>query len=255
MSAPRKDRTMRARVIRRLGTQLERQYYPRLAMLAVLALGGLAGFLTSAWLLQAGVRSMPWRYGIGALIGYAVFLLGLRLWLTVHGRRRLELGDALDAGNLPTPSAEPEFVFGGSGGFSGGGAGGSLTSGGLSDSASAVEAASGAADAADALSGLEDGAVVVIPALIIGAIVVGLAGVVTVLLGAPGLLAELLLDGVIAGAAYRRLRLVPVQHWLEGAVRRTWKPMLALTLTLVAAGWVAQAVMPNAHSIGDLMQR
>ena len=76
----------------------------------------------------------------------------------------------------------------------------------------------------------------------------------TVVVGAPGLLAELLLDGVIAGAAYRRLRQVPLQHWLHGAVRRTWKPMLALTLTLVAAGLVAQWLRPAAHSIGDFLR-
>jgi hypothetical protein len=98
------------------------------------------------------------------------------------------------------------------------------------------------------------GAAVVIPVLIVGFIVVGLVGVVTVVVGAPGLLAELLLDGVIAGAAYRRLRQVPLQHWLHGAVRRTWKPMLALTLTLVAAGLVAQWLTPAADSIGDFLQ-
>jgi hypothetical protein len=78
-------------------------------------------------------------------------------------------------------------------------------------------------------------------------------GVVTVVVGAPGLLAELLLDGVIAGAAYRRLRQVPLQHWLHGVVRRTWKPVLALTLSLVAAGLAAQWLAPSADSIGDFL--
>jgi hypothetical protein len=113
---------------------------------------------------------------------------------------------------------------------------------------------SGAADAADAVSALDEGAAVVIPVLLVGFIVVGLVGVVTVLVGAPGLLAELLLDGVIAGAAYRRLRLVPLHHWLHGAVRRTWKPMLALTLSLVAAGLLAQWIKPAANSIGDFLR-
>jgi hypothetical protein len=209
---------------------------------------------------------MAWRYGLAALVGYGVFLLGLRLWLTLHGRGRPKLEDAVDALDLvPTPIADtgaasgvaPEFQFGGGGGFSGGGAGGSLDAAGISEAASAAEAvsgASGAADVADAVSALDEGVAVVIPVLIVGFIVVGLVGVVTVVVGAPGLLAELLLDGVIAGAAYRRLRQVPLQHWLHGAVRRTWKPMLALTLTLVAAGLVSQWLSPAADSIGDFLR-
>lgn len=235
-------------------------------MCAVLALGGLAGFLTSAGLLQIGLRSMAWRYGLVGLVGYGVFLVGLRLWLTLHGRRRPKLEDGVDALDLvPTPGADPsaasgdapEFQFGGGGGFSGGGSGGSLDAAGIGEVASPAEVVSGvsgAADAADAVSALDEGAAVVIPVLLVGFIVVGLVGVVTVLVGAPGLLAELLLDGVIAGAAYRRLRQVPLQHWLHGAVRRTWKPMLALTLSLVAAGLLAQWLTPAADSIGDLLQ-
>jgi hypothetical protein len=245
---------------------LERHHYPRLAMCAVLASGGLAGFLTSAVLLAAGLRSMAWRYGLAALVGYGIFLLGLRLWLSLHGRQRPKLEDAADALDLaPTPGAEPsaasegapEFQFGGGGGFSGGGAGGTFDSAGISDAAAAAEVASGASgtgDVADAVSALDEGAAIVIPVLIVSFVVVGLVGVVTVLVGAPGLLAELLLDGLIAGTAYRRLRQVPVQHWLHGAVRRTWKPMLALTLTLVIAGLVAQQLTPAADSIGDLLR-
>jgi hypothetical protein len=256
----------RERVIRRLRAHLERDHYPRLAMCAVLALGGLAGFLASAGLLEAGVRSMALRYGLGALIGYGVFLLGLRLWLMVHGRRRPDLGDALDALDLvPTPRADPavapepvpEFHFGGGGGFSGGGAGGPLESIGVSESAAAAETASEAtetADVVDAVSELDEAAAIVIPVFIVGFIVIGLIGVVTVLVGAPGMLAELLLDGVIAGAAYRRLQHVPVQHWLHGAVRRTWKSMLAVALALIVAGLVAQWLMPTADSIGDFLR-
>jgi len=256
----------RERVLRRLRAHLERHHYPRLAMCAVLALAGLAGFLTSAGLLQAGLRSMAWRYGLAALAGYGIFLLGLRLWLTLHGRGRPKLEDAVDALNvIPSPGADPSaasagetpFQFGGGGGFSGGGAGGSFDTAGIVEAGSStdvVSGASGAADAADAVSALDEGAVVVIPVLLVGFIVVGLVGVVTVLVGAPGLLAELLLDGVIAGAAYRRLRQVPLQHWLHGAVRRTWKPVLALTLCLVAAGLLAQWLRPAADSIGDFLR-
>jgi hypothetical protein len=256
---------IRERMLHRLRTYLERHHYPRLVMGAVLVLGGLAGFLTSAGLLEGGFRSMALRYGLAALVGYGVFLLGLRLWLTLHGRGRLNFQGVVDPldlvpgeGTGAASGAASEFQFGGGGEFSGGGAGGTLDAAGLSEAASASEvmsAASGAADVADAVSAFDEGAAVVIPVVVIGFIVVGLAGVVTVLAGAPGLFAELLLDGVIAGAAYRRLRQVTVQHWLEGALRRTWKPMVSLTITLVAAGLMAQWIAPAADSIGDLLGR
>jgi hypothetical protein len=256
-------RQTRERMLHRLRAYLERHHYPRSAMGAVLVLAGLVGFLTSAGLLEAGFRSMGLRYGLAALVGCGVFLLGLRVWLTLHGRGRLKFQDAVDALDLvPSPgdgsgaasAGAPEFQFGGGGEFSGGGAGGTLDAAGISEAASAADIASGGADVVDAVGVLDEGAAVVVPVLVAGFIVVGLAGVVTVLVGAPGLLAELLLDGVIAGAAYRRLRQVPVQHWLHGALRRTWKPMLALTITLVAAGLMAQWIAPGADSIGDFLR-
>jgi hypothetical protein len=66
----------RERVLRRLRAYLERHHYPRLAMGVVLALAGLAGFLTSAGLLQAGLRSMAWRYGSQRWPGMGSFSLG-----------------------------------------------------------------------------------------------------------------------------------------------------------------------------------
>lgn len=242
----------RERALRRVTAHLERHHYPRLAMLAILALAGAAGFLTSAGLLHTGVRSMGWRYGFAAVAGYLVFLLGLRLWLAFYGRRRSELDGSLDAPD-PAPG-ESGFQFGGGGGFRGGGAGGPLEGGDPVEAGGSLEAGSTAGDAVGALGSLDEGAPIVVPVLVVGALVVGLAGVVAVLMGAPGLLAELLLDGVIAGAAYRRLRYVPVQHWLTGAVRRTWKPMLALAVCLVAAGLVAQWLVPAAGSIGDVFR-
>ncbi len=237
---PPQGQQARHRVLGRLRARLERDHYPRLALCAVLALGGLAGFLTSAGLLAAGLRAMAWRYGLAAVVGYGAFLGGLRLWLALHGRRRPGLEDTVDASDLlsgpragpgAASEADAESRVGGGGGFTGGGA-----------------------DVADAATALDEGATVVIPVVVVACIVVGLVGVVTVVIGAPALLAELLLDGVIAGAAYRRLRRVPVRHWLHGAVRRTWKPMLALGASLVLAGLVAQWLTPTADSIGDFLR-
>ena len=83
-----KQHPARERVLRRLRVYLEQRHYPRLTLAAILALGGATGFLASAGLLALGLHSMAWRYGLAALLGYAVFLLGLRLWLSLIDRQR-----------------------------------------------------------------------------------------------------------------------------------------------------------------------
>ena len=65
---------------------------------------------------------------------------------------------------------------------------------------------------------------------------VGIVGTVTVVINAPTFFAELLLDAVVAGAAYRRLREVPRSGWVLGAIGRTWLPMFAILVTTMAVG-------------------
>jgi hypothetical protein len=255
----------RQRAIAYARAHLEQTTHPRLVLSLIVTAAALIGFFTSFALLELGVRTMAWRYGVAAIVGYAAFLAGLRLWLSRQGRQGPELSNGLDVlidlGPLPIDVLPPEvplppFHFGGGGGFSGGGAGGGLggpvSPGDLAaaaDVSPAGDAVAGAA--ADAASGTDEGLVLLIPILFIATIVVGLVGVVMVLVGAPSLLAELLVDGVIAGVAYRRLKRVPVRHWVHGAVRRTWKPMLALAIMLVATALIAQSLVPAADSIGD----
>lgn len=88
--------------------------------------------------------------------------------------------------------------------------------------------------------------------LIAGAI--GFLGTVGIVVNAPAFLAELLLDGVIAGAAYRRLRHVARKNWLHGAIRRTLGPMIALLVGLLLVAVVAQSLQPGITSLGDLFR-
>jgi hypothetical protein len=257
----------RERAIAYARAHLEHTTHPRLVLSLIVTAAALIGFFTSFSLLELGFRSMAWRYGVAAVVGYAAFLVCLRLWLTRQGRPGPDLSDGLDAlsglGPVPIPgqpaeAALPPFHFGGGGGFSGAGAGGGLggpvSPGDMAVAADVGPAGKAVAGVADAASGMDEGAVILVPILFITTIVVGLVGVVMVLVRAPSLLAELLVDGVIAGVAYRRLKDVPVRHWVHGVVRRTWKPMLALALTLVVTGLVAQYLVPAADSIGDFFR-
>jgi phosphotransferase system glucose/maltose/N-acetylglucosamine-specific IIC component len=208
---------------------------------------------------------MAWRYGAAAVVGYAVFLVSLRVWLAFQGRQTGRAAHALDfLDGIPTGSGGggsatvPEVQFGGGGGFSGGGGGASFDAHGLAPDADVVHVAHGVSlteHLPDIAGDLGEGAVVVWPVLlVVCAIGVAVISAGAVVVEAPTLLAELLFDGVIAGVAYRRLRNVSTQHWLTGAVRRTVKPVLVLTLTLVACALIAQWLVPGARSIGDFFR-
>jgi hypothetical protein len=75
---------------------------------------------------------------------------------------------------------------------------------------------------------------------------------VWLVVSAPALFAELLLDGILVGQLYRRLRRFEGQHWLETALRRTAIPFLVTGLFLAIAGFAMQRHAPAARSIGEV---
>ena len=75
-----------------------------------------------------------------------------------------------------------------------------------------------------------------------------LGGVYVVFI-APELLAELLLDGVLATALYRRLHRLDRRHWLESAIARTWFPVVVVAGFFVVAGAICGWYAPEASSL------
>jgi hypothetical protein len=109
-------------------------------------------------------------------------------------------------------------------------------------------------DVVEAVADGDEGLLWLAALVLAAALVVGVIGAMVVIFGAPALLGEALLDAGIAGLIYRRLYRYPTQHWLDGVLRRTWKPMLAIAVTLVLAAALAQWLMPAADSIGDFFR-
>ncbi len=225
-------------------TYLEQQEYPRVQMLAMIALAGALGFLADVALRRAlGVQSMAWRYGLSVAIAYGVFLGLLRLWLWTQGRplgaaEGLDLvegaGDGLELGadlaDLGTVHAAPGQVLptvdlrASGGGATSGGSGGS---GGFS-----LE--------------LDEGVVWV---LVIAAAVGLLVAVGWLVTQAPAILAEVALDGALSAGLYRRLRKVEAPRFLGTALRLTVTPFLVVGLLMAAAGWGLQAYAPEARTL------
>ena len=79
-----------------------------------------------------------------------------------------------------------------------------------------------------------------------------LAASIWLVVGAPTLLAELLVDSALAGGLYRKLRQDDNTSWIETALKKT---ALAFALVLVVSaigGGVIQHYAPHAKSVGDV---
>lgn len=254
----------RAHRISRLATRFERTHAVRLTMLLVVAIGATVGFLTSAFLLWVGVWYMPVRYAVACALGYAAFVALMNRWLGVHAERESRsdiVGNAVDSVDLTGPILR---MPGGSGGSGGGGVPGGVFDGGRSGGAGASAAFgsptappqiivapashSSSSSSSSWMPDLDEDGLKLLPVFAVIAIIVGLFAAVGVIWSAPHLLAEILVDGAIAGGAYQRLKQT---GWTGGIISRTWKPMLAIFLAFVLLGFAGHYFKPGADSIGD----
>lgn len=223
----------RRRALSRLRIYFASRRWPRCVMSGILALTGLAGFFASFLMLRAGLEKMWLRYPLATLAAWLVFLALMRLWAEFE-RRALPLdGDAatmLD-GDDPGDPADGRRE-------------GDWSLGDWLDLASHVDA--GFVDD-------EAGCALWLILLVGGTLLVfSIAGVLTILLGAPALVAEVFLDAVLVAALYRRVRHLDRRWWLAGALRRTIGPVACTALALMCAGFAMQIVAPDAKSIGGV---
>lgn len=247
--------------LRRLRQRLERFGWPRVEMTTLVTATALGGFFFSAVLLKLGWLTL-WSRWLLALAGaYALFLGLLGAWL--HWRRDLDL-DHVDVPDFSTGSDHHHAPGGGMGGHGGSSAGGGASA--RFDDAASMDVA--AADHGGALDALGDGVGNVVGSvfeaeeaaipLLLLLIVLAVAGSVLfasawLVVSAPALFAELLLDVLLAAGLYRRLRAKADGHWLETALRRTWAPFLVAAVVLVAAGFAIQHFAPQAHTLGEAL--
>jgi hypothetical protein len=154
-------------------------------MMLFLLATGLAGFLSSALLRAAGLSSMAIRYPVAVGVAYLVFLLLLALFVSYHRSRRQQSpagpSGCDDAYVYYFPDVQPAAAnspqpTGSSSSAPGKGSGGSRL---------------------DLGGGNGEGLVVLVVILILVAIGSALLASVFVLLEAPLLLAEVLVDGVL----------------------------------------------------------
>jgi hypothetical protein len=191
-------------------------------MLLLVSATGLMGFATSGLLLAAGVRSMWLRYPLAAWVAYLCFLFFVWLWI-LYRRGRLNPDPGDDLGLLPDDIATPVCP----------------------DPAPP----SGDADFPVGFD-VDEGLPVLLVLLVAGSVLLASGYLVAT---APTLLAELIVDGVMSAALYRRLRKPSEDGWLSTAVRRTIVPLIGLIVALAIAGAALAWYAPEATTLGEAL--
>jgi hypothetical protein len=189
------------------------------------------GFGASWALLHGGVVKMWMRYPVALAVAYAVFLVLVRAWAELE-RARFDEDAALEHVLNPRDDRQPQPY----------------------SSSSDIPDVSGLGDWIDlSFFELDDGCLVGIAiAAVIALCTAIVAAVFSVISVAPILVAEVFLDAVLAAALYRRLRRIDRSSWFISAIRHTYVPVLITALCLLTAGFILQALVPEAKSIGGV---
>jgi hypothetical protein len=229
----------RARAIERFKALLPRRGNPYGHMTLILLATGCAGFLSSRLLHTAGLTSMGVRYPIAVGLAYLVFLCLVGVWVSYQRRAShkprgdtayIDTGPYYCGDPFPTSGAarSPGHVAAtgqkkGSGGGDWGGADG-------------------------------EGAAVLVVILVVIAVLAALTASIYVVIEAPVLFAEVLVDaGLMAGMSHKLRR--SQDHWTAGVIRRTWLPAAALALCFSLVGFGLEHLVPKATTLAEAWTR
>ena len=226
---------------------------PRFQMSVILLLTGFTGFLSSFLFLQFGVFKMWLRYPLAILSAYVAFLLLLRLWLAIQRHQNsLDFDLPVDVMSIGTSYPNADFSFGGGGDFSGGGAGGSWSGDVASSTSSISEGASSVLDGVGFDFDFEEFGLII---LAVVALIGGVIASLYIVYIAPVFLAEILVDGIVLGGLYKRVRHIDRKHWLQTAVRKTLLPAILCVLFFGVTGGALQMLEPEAKSVGEVWSK
>ncbi len=218
-----------------------------------------AGLLATKLLLLAGIQAMWIRYAIALVVAYAVFLLGVRIWLRYAGfdvhvlpRRRDGGYDAPDL--LPDNVAVrgPGDVFRGGGGRSGGGGASMHLDGGASEAKSpAFLGASSSSSSGGGGFDLDDGLVLI--ALVAVALAVS-GAVIYLIWAAPTILAEAAFAGLLSAGLVRSTRRIASGDWMTSVIGNTWVAFGVVSILAIGFAVYAQHVYPDARTLADVVR-
>lgn len=242
--------------------------WPRLQIMFILALTGVASFLISWVLLLCGVTQMVVRYPIAIAAGYGVFIALIGIWLWMQ-RNDVSFDPGLPDINIPIPisggsagSGGPSGVFGQGGNFGGGGAGGNLEipadiANVASNPVTASTSFSGGSPSSSGGTGLDfsldaDDAVWVVLAIL--ALIAGLLAIGYVVYIAPVFFAEVLADSLFAAGLYKSVKGAQGSFWMRTVIWKTIIPAIVVLVFFSLAGYFLQLAVPEASSLGEAIR-
>jgi hypothetical protein len=245
----------RQELVHQLRDRLVRESAPRLQLVLIVSLAGLAAFLSSILTLRLGVPWMAVRYPLAVACGYLTFFVLIRWWIAWQRRfdeatlvrSSLDGVDLVgDFATLRVPARGvpdvPLFAAG-----RGGGAGASTQWG----SATSTPPGPGKGGGIDLDLDLDElWWIVIAVACVLGAAI----AIGYVVYAAPLLLAEVALDAAVVSTLYRRLRKDDVSHWAVTVLKRTWMSAAVLMLFAALGGYAMQQIAPDARSIGGVLR-
>lgn len=240
------------------------RFHMSLMLMAVVA----SGMLASKALLEIGLHSPLLRYPLATLVSYGVFVGLVRLWISyICGRWNFGL-DSL--GDLNTSSSSGGGNWGGSGG--GGGVrfgGGSSGGGGASDNWAAAlsesEAAAPIPTTTSSSSGggswslgglgdisLDGDDVWILILLAVLVLAICLSGGYLIW-AAPNILPDVAVQAVIIPTLARKAKKMESRGWVEGLIKSTILPFLAVLLITVILGWAVHSACPQASRLMEAL--
>jgi len=253
---------------------LRQRYSLRLHGLCIGSFTLLLMWGTSHLQMRLGVDSLALRYLVTLAVGYAGYLLVLRVWAAWLLRRRevpdsgldLDLPDIDWPGGGSSGGVRVPLPRTGGGDFGGAGASGDFTDGlatSLSNVASSAPSGGSsvlgdvASGAVDAVAGSDDGAVVVVPIVaifLIGTAVIFGAGALAMLFFGWDVLLAVAVELAFSVVTARAAMGVEREGWLGAAVRLTWKPLLGALLCAVLLGGTIDHFLPQVHSLPEAVR-
>lgn len=260
----------------RVRRHLVQRLYCRFHMSLILGSAALAAMLVSWAMLQMNVDSMWIRYLVAVAGAYAVFLLGVALWLRYVARVRrepevqtsgsaLDGGDPVDAlnvvdvvGDLASGAGRSGGRLPGGGNFGGGGASGSwsepgLQQGFMADSSAPIRSTGKGFDFNFDFDLDGDGLVVLVLALAVIAAVIFASGYIVWF--APDILAEAVVGAALAGSLAKTAKHEDGGGWVLGVVKKTWWPFAIVMVLSVGFALYAQSAYPDARTAKEVMSR
>jgi hypothetical protein len=220
---------------------------PRLLMTFILLLVFGVGFLFSRQLHDShNVDRMGFRYPLAIGFAYLFFLVLLGIWLVGRrwrGRRAARARAVASNRYRNDPGWWWWNVDVGPVGSSGGGSSASGSGGGSSSKGLRLD-------------GDGDGLAFLVVVVLIGvAVAVALGACLYVIVAAPALLAEALVDGVFLTTMARRVGSPTHPHWLAGVVRRTWLPAVIMAVVFSVVGFGLEAWAPGATTMAEALRK